>query len=82
MEKGHITIEEFQKCEVLRGRGYTVTVYTFMEDFLFPHPYGVKTKIPRKRIIAYKGEMQYISEKFAKEHLLEDVFDKFVENGE
>lgn len=80
MEKGHITIEEFQKCEVLRGRGYTVTVYTFMEDFLLP--YGVNTKIPRKRIIAYKGEMQHISEKFAKEHLLEDVFDKFVENGE
>lgn len=80
MKNGHITIEEFQKCEILREKGYTIKIYTFMEDFFLYG--GDRIKVPSKQIIAYKGEMQNISEKFAYEHLLENVFDKFVENGE
>lgn len=80
MRNENVTIEEFQKCEILRQNGYTIKIYKFMNDIYLLG--GGKARVPNRRIIAYKGEQQQISEKFAYEHLLENVFDEFVEQGE
>lgn len=80
MENGHITIEEFEKSEILRKNGYTVKIYTFTEKHYFYG--GDSINIAVRRLIAYKEDMQHISDNFAYSHLLEDVFDEFVEKGE
>lgn len=85
MYEEHYTVEDFRKCEILREKGYKVEAYPFKYkryiEFwycrdLVPFPYTTT------KLIAYKGDMENITQEFAEKHLIRDVFDRVVAGKE
>lgn len=80
----HYTVEDFQKCEILREKGYKIKSYPFKYtryvfgffDVVMPCPYTVQ------KLIAYKEDINEITQEFAEKHLMQYVFDRFVAKGE
>lgn len=84
MSEQHYTVEDFQKCEILRGKGYKVESYSFKYNKLIPGAFGIIATLPAtyRRLIAYKEDVENITDEFALRHLMENVFDRVVAGTE
>lgn len=80
----HYTVEDFKKCEILRDRGYKIKSYPFKYKIFLYGCFGVTIPsvsiIPK--LIAYKEDIEEITQEFAEKHLMPYVFDRFVAKGE
>ena len=84
MYEEHYTVEDFRKCEILREKGYKVEDYWFKYTQYMLIFGGVPAQVPytTKKLIAYKGDMENITQEFAEKHLMRDVFDRVVAGKE
>ena len=77
-----MTVEDWNKAEILRSKGYTVEMHEFL-----PTKLGGMTPIKRSVLIAYKGDKpelkpQSLMWQGKHELALDKVFDNLIINGE
>lgn len=80
----HYTVEDLRKCEILRENGYKVSEYQFKYPTYLYGWFGFKmqTTIVVCKLIAYKEDIEEITQDFAEMHIMQYMFDRFVAKGE